>query len=89
MSGTAGRGGGSRRGDTPGVLDGPADAEPELSGPGFGGDDEPPVEDPHVPGAVDPTTTAAGAGALGILVLASIGVITRRRARRRNEDLEE
>jgi hypothetical protein len=72
------------------ALDGPADDELELSGPGLDGvGDERLVMDPHLPGGVDHTTAAVGAGALGMVLLGIAGVFKRRWARRRYQDLDE
>jgi hypothetical protein len=73
------------------ALDGPADDDLELSGPGLGGTggDEPLPVDPRLPGGVDHTTAAVGAGALGIVLLGITGVFKRRWARRRSQQLDE
>jgi hypothetical protein len=70
-------------------LDGPADDDLEYSGPGHDGT-EPvlPASDPAFPGGVDHTTAAAGAGALGIVLLWLVGLVKRRRTRRRLQDLD-
>lgn len=71
------------------ALDGPADDELEFSGPGLGGEgDNPLLTDPHLPGGVEHTTAAVGAGALGMVLLGIAGVFKRRWARRRYKDLD-
>lgn len=70
-------------------LAGPRDEDLVLTGPG----DE--VVDPasldaasDLPGGVDHTTAAVGAGSLGIALLGLAGVLRRRRDRRRREQLD-
>jgi hypothetical protein len=70
-------------------LDGPGDDELEFSGPGLRGGDDQLLPDPDLPGGVDHTTAAVGAGALGIVLLGIAGVFKRRWSRRRYEDLDE
>lgn len=74
-----------------GALGGPADHELEFSGPGEGrgrGDDRL-TPDPYLPGGVDHTTAAVGAGSVGLVLLGVAGLLKRRWGRRRYELLDE
>jgi hypothetical protein len=74
------------------ALDGPADEELAYSGPGNGhaGDrHEGSLPSVHLPGGVDHTTVAVGAGSLGLALLGISGIFKRRRNRRRYESLDE
>ncbi len=71
-------------------LDGPADDELELSGPGDeDADDGRLMPDAYLPGGVDHTTAAVGAGGLGLVLLGVAGFFKRRQARRRYGNLDE
>jgi hypothetical protein len=70
-------------------LGGPADDDLEYSGPGDEVEPVLPAPDSTFPGGVDHTTAAAGAGALGIVLLWLVGVVKRRRTRRRLHELDE
>jgi len=73
-------------------LDGPADEDLELSGPSDGaatGADERFVPDRSLPGGVDHTTAAVGAGGIGLALLGIAGAIKRGRIRRRRTSLDE
>jgi hypothetical protein len=72
------------------ALDGPADHELELSGPGDDdGPDEHLMPDAYLPGGVDHTTAGVGGGSLGLVLLGVAGAFKRRWARRRYRTLDE
>lgn len=73
------------------ALDGPADHELAFSGPGdgVGRDEDRVMPDTGLPGGVDHTTAAVGAGSVGLVLLGIAGIFKRRRARRRYEMLDE
>jgi hypothetical protein len=69
------------------ALDGPADEDLVFSGPG---DADPRLlADPSLPGGVDHTTAAVGAGSIGLVALGIAGAFQRRRDRRRRATLDE
>jgi MYXO-CTERM domain-containing protein len=73
-----------------GSLDGPADEDLAFSGPGDAeGVDRRLLPDSFLPGGVDHTTAAAGAGGLGLVLLGIAGAFTRRGKRRRFASLDE
>lgn len=74
------------------ALEWPADEDLELSGPGDGaaaGSDRRLVPDPSLPGGVDHTTAAVGAGGVGLTLLGLAGAGRRWRSRRRRSSLDE
>jgi hypothetical protein len=71
------------------ALEGPADHELVLSGPDGEGGDGRPMPDGSLPGGVDHTTAAVGAGGLGLVLLGIAGAFKRRSIRRRYETLDE
>jgi hypothetical protein len=73
-----------------GALARPAEHDLEYHGPGDGTDrDERLLPDPYLPGGVDHTTAAVGAGSAGLILLGVAGVFKRRWGRRRYETLDE
>jgi hypothetical protein len=73
-------------------LDGPADEDLEFSGPGVGVADDiggRGLPDTSLPGGVDHTTAAVGAGSIGLVLLGIAGVFKRRRNRRNYEALDD
>lgn len=74
-----------------GALDGPADEDLEFFGPGGAVDglDGRGLPDASLPGGVDHTTAAVGAGSIGLVLLGIAGVFKRRRNRRDREALDD
>jgi MYXO-CTERM domain-containing protein len=74
------------------ALEGPAEEDLELSGPGDGdgaGTDERLMRDRSLPGGVDHTTAVVGAGGMGLALLGIAGAIRRRRNHQRRTSLDE
>ncbi|MFO7778566.1 MAG: hypothetical protein R6V28_09455 [Nitriliruptoraceae bacterium] len=73
-------------------LQGPVDDDLVLSGPGDDGAtgaDGRHLADGSLPGGLDHTTAAVGAGGVGVALLGLAGVLKRRRDRRRRASLDE
>lgn len=71
-----------------GALEGPAEHELEYTGPGDARDERL-APDASLPGGVDHTTAAVGAGGIGLVLLGIAGVFTRWSNHRRYRSLDE
>lgn len=91
---TARPGGPTRPGASDGLdgLGAPTDEDLELSGPGDDGatgTDGRHLPDGSLPGGIDHTTAAVGAGGVGVALLGIAGALKRRRNRRRQASLDD